>query len=505
MILLRTPYKKEMEEFQARYYARRGYAFAIQDVRGRFGSEGEWEPLIHEARDGYDAIEWVARQPWSSGKVGMIGESYLGWVQWLAAAERPPHLTTIIPNVSPPDPFHNMPFDHGPLLLFSLKWLDLVETNATGELSGISRKKIENRDYDQLLKGLPLIDLDKTALGRESATWRRWMQHTSADSYWRPAMFLERLKQVHIPVFHQSGWYDGDGIGTKLNYLKMASYGPRIQKLTIGPWGHTDSSHGGTDFGPQAAIDLQRDYLRWFDYWLKGMDNGILQDPLVSLFDLGTKRWLHGPSYPLPATRFQNLYLADGGKLSFSAPSGTEGPDRYVYDPGDPTPHPATGDGSEKPEPQRKDVLIYNSPPFDQPFTFAGPVSAVLYAATSARDTDWYVHLFDIDADGICNELWPYGVGQVRARYRNSLSKPELLTPGRVYKYDLDLWHTAITLAAGHRLRVEITSADFPAFSRNLNTGGNNETESRYVNAKQEIYHDFRRPSHIVLPVIPQQ
>ena len=508
VILVRTPYKKEMGEIQARFFARRGYVFAVQDVRGRFASEGAWEPVVHEPQDGYDAIEWLARQPWSSGKVGMIGTSYLGWVQWLAAARHPPHLTTIVPNVSPTDPFHNFPFDHGLVTLSTLSWVDLVETNATGDLDGVAIKKIEGRNYGELLKPLPLIDVDKSALGRESPSWRRFIAHSAPDSYWRAAMFLDKLKDVRIPVFHQSGWFDGDSNGTKLNYLKMAAYGHAGQKLTLGPWGHTDTARRiahSQDFGPAASIDLQRDYLRWFDYWLKGMDNGILQDPLVSLFVMGSNRWLYGPAYPLPQTRFENLYLADGARLSFTAPNGPQSQDRFIYDPGNPTPPPDTGAADKKPGAPRTDVLVYTTAPFEKPYTIAGPVSAVLYAASSARDTDWFVHLMDVDQDGKCSLLWATGSGQIRARYRKSMAKAELLEPGRVYKYTLDLWHTAIAIAPGHRLRVEVASAAFPNFSRNLNTGGNNETESRYVSAHQTIYHDAQRPSHIVLPVIPEK
>ena len=224
VILIRTPYKKEMEELQARYYARRGYVVAVQDVRGRFASEGQWEPFLHEAKDGYDTIEWLARQPWSSGKVGMIGTSYLGWVQWWAASLHPPHLAAMIPNVSPPDPFHNMPFDYGALLLQgALKWADTVETNATADLSGVTMAAVTGKNFDDLLRPLPVIDLDKAVLGKESVYWRRWMAHPSPDGYWSESMFADKLKGFNIPVFHQSGWYDGDGIGTKMNYLKMAA------------------------------------------------------------------------------------------------------------------------------------------------------------------------------------------------------------------------------------------------------------------------------------------
>lgn len=538
LILVRTPYKKEMSDLQARYYARRGYAFAIQDVRGRFASEGVWEPFVHEAKDGYDAIEWLARQPWSNGKVGMIGASYLGWVQWFAASQHPPHLTTMIPNVSPPDPFHNIPYDYGVLFLTGgLWWASVVESEATADLSGAALRASFDKPFGKLLSALPVIDIDKAYFGRENKYWRDWLSHPAQDKYWADTLFLNKLKDLTIPVFHQSGWFDGDGIGTKLNYLAMMEYGHGNQKLTIGPWGHSDQSArelGGRDFGPQALIDLQRDYLRWFDHWLKGMDNGIMKEPLVSVFAMGSNRWLQGPKYPLPETTFRKLFLTSGGhanttkgdgKLSFTAPAATSPQDGYVYNPTDPTPEPGFYEASDEDKASkrpaqirrdaeqhreqtlatRQDILVYSTEPFDAPLTIAGPVSAILYASTSARDTDWFVHIYEIDESG---KQWPLiaeGSGKIRARFRKSMTAPELLKPGEVYQYTIDLWQTGVTIAKGHSLRIEVASASFPTFSRNLNTGGNNETESRSVPANQAIYHDAAHPSHILLPVIPEK
>jgi putative CocE/NonD family hydrolase len=432
----------------------------------------------------------------------MIGASYLGWAQWCAASLHPPHLATLIPNVSPPDPFHNLPFEYGALgLQISLGWADRVESGASADLSGAIDAALERKNLPELLKALPVLDLDKAVLGKESAYWRRWIAHPSPDGYWAGSMFTDKMKDIRIPVFHQSGWFDGDGIGTKLNYLKMAAYGRPNQKLTVGPWEHTDTAGrvtGKQDFGSAAAIDLQRDYLRWFDHWLKGTDNGIMQELLVSLFVMGSNRWLHGPAYPLPETHFEKLYLTGGGQLSFVPPSDSQAADRYVYDPGDPTP-------GDREEVSRKDMIVYTTAPFEKPYTIAGPLSAVIYTATSARDTDWYVHVLEVDEAGKCKRLWANGSGHIRARYRNSLVKPELLEPGKIYRYAIDLWHTGVTIAPGHRLKVEISSAAFPMFDRNLNTGGNNETETRYVAADQSVYHDARHPSYILLPVIPEK
>ncbi|UCC39194.1 MAG: CocE/NonD family hydrolase [Candidatus Aminicenantes bacterium] len=536
VILTRTPYKKEMAELQAKYYTRRGYVFAVQDCRGRFSSPGIWEPFVDEPKDGHDAIEWLADQPWSTGKVGMIGGSYVGWVQWWAARERPPHLVTIIPNVAPPDPFYNIPYEYGVFFIWGgIWWADVLEQEATADISGVAMSRISEKKYGKLLTSLPVIELDKKILGRENPYWRKWIDHPTNDDYWERANFLEYLRKVRIPVFHQSGWFDGDGIGSKLNYAKMKSHGHPYQKLTLGPWGHTDRaarSIGDLDFGPQAIIDLPRDYLRWFDYWLKGIDNGITKEPLVSIFAMGSNKWLHDDVYPLSYTEFQKWYLQSNGKANTSKGDGLltpikppkdSPPDEYVYDPGDPTPSPDFYEETEEEEKKvksveekrkeaeahhekitqsRSDILTYQTKPFEKPLTFAGPISAVLYASTSAKDTDWFMRLVWITKEG---KTYRLAEGKIRARFHKSMKKPKFLKPGKIYKYTLDLWQTGITIPAGDSLRVEVASASFPLFSRNLNTGGHNEKETQYVKAEQMIYHSKKYPSHVLLPVIPDE
>jgi putative CocE/NonD family hydrolase len=278
------------------------------------------------------------------------------------------------------------------------------------------------------------------------------------------------------------------------------------------------------------VIDLQRDYLRWFDRWLKGVDNGIEREPLVNLFVMGPNRWVQGAAYPLAETTFRQLYLASGGaantsagdgRLTFDPPAPGVPPDRYVYDPGDPTPDfklyaesaadrartRRVGDRQQEAEEhhrriaeRRHDVLVYETAPLAAPLAFAGPVSAVLYASSSARDTDWFVTLSEVDSEG---RIFQLVQGRMRARYRNSPQRPEMLVPEEIYCYQLDLWHTAIGVPAGAKLRVEIASAAFPAFSRNLNTGGHNELETEHVAATQTVFHDRDHPSHVLLPVIP--
>jgi hypothetical protein len=520
-ILIRTPYKKEASEIDGKFYASRGYIVAIQDVRGRYASEGEWEPFINEGQDGYDAIEWLAEQSWSNGKVGMVGASYLGWVQFWAAVQKPPHLVTIIPNVVPPDPFYNLPYEYGSFfILGALWWTEMVEKEAASDVTMKKFFEVSGRDYEKDLDQLPVIDLDLKIFGKKNPYWREWIKHNVNDSYWERANYLDKLKDLNIPVFLQSGWLDGDTIGSKLAYLRLKESKNKHIKLILGPWGHSDLaiSFSGRDMGEEGVVDLPNLYLRWFDYWLKGIDNKIMEEPLAQLFAINSKKWLKADTYPLPQTNFTKLYLSSSkgantlkgdGRLTWDLPEGRREFDSYTYDPGDPTPawqFRAAKGGKKSYEEitnKRKDILVFDTPPFEKPVTIAGPMSAKLYASSSALDTDWFVTIFAFsENDGPIPLGNPWGRGTIRARFRNSLSKPELLEPNKIYEYTIDLWHTGITLEKGWRIRVEITSAFFPFFSRNLNTGGHNEMETDYIRAEQKIYHSKEYPSHILLPVI---
>ena len=540
LILIRTPYKKEMGEMEANFYGRRGYAVAIQDCRGRFASEGLWVPFFNEAKDGYDAVEWLAAQSWCNGKVGMVGGSYVGWVQLWAAVEKPPHLVTIIPNVAPPDPFYNIPYEYGSFFIFgSIWWAEILESEATGDLSGKALSKIGERRYEKILRRLPVIELDKEIFGRVNPYWRQWIENNRDNDFWAGANFMDKLTGLDLPVFLQSGWFDGDGIGSKLNYARLQQSKNPYQKLILGPWGHTDQAnprYGDHEFGKEAAPDLKLMYLKWFDHWLKGVDNKILDEPLVRIFVMFSNQWLTGDTYPLPQTKFTKLYLGsrqgantsrgDGLLTWETAPDGRDF-DAYLYDPGDPTPHPDwdfKSDAELKKDKKqaldleaekkraagfhnsvtdkRNDILVYQTPPLEKPLTIAGPVSAVIHAASSALDTDWFVTLMDVDEQG---KIFPLVHGTIRARFRNSLQRPELLEKDKIYAYAIDMWQTGITFQKGHRIRVEVASAFFPMFSRNLNTGGHNEKEKKFVSARQKIYHSNEHPSHLILPLIDME
>jgi putative CocE/NonD family hydrolase len=474
-------------------------------------------PFVHEGPDGFDAIEWLAAQEWSTGKVGMVGSSYDGIVQYAAAVEQPPHLVTIVPNLALADMFTHFPYEFGVFWLQSLIWADLVESEATADMTGQAMETVRNKDWLTLLDHLPVVELDKRVFGREIPYYREWIEHPTNDSYWGQGSTLEKLRGLDLPVFLQSGWFDEATIGTKLGYLALSGSENEYIKLIVGPWGHTpfaESHYRGEFMGQAAQIDLVDLRVRWFDYWLKGIETGILDEPLVQLYATGSDRWLHADTYPLPETELVTLYLSSersalprdgGGHLSRDLRSPSTEFDSYVYDPGEPTPGPfgyLQDDlpGYEKVLSGRGDVLIYETASFTNPVSVVGPISATLYASSSAKDTDWFMTLYQVSEQG---SLLRYITrGMIRARFRTSLEKPELLDENEVYRYTLDLGHTGRTFEAGSRLRVIISSALHPNYTRNLNTGGRNELETGYVIAQQRLYHSAEYPSHLSLSVV---
>jgi len=520
VILMRTPYNKAILKPYGAYFSRQDYVYAIQDVRGRFESQGDWEPFIYEGEDGYDSIEWLAAQDWSSGKIGMYGGSYSAYVQYAAAILNPPHLVTLIPNISSATPFDNMPYEGGVLVMGgNIRWVDIVENSKTIEDMQKKAKEIFTKDWNTLLSYLPVIDLDKKILGKENPYWRQWIKHNTDDSYWEKGNYLKKLRELDIPVFLQSGWFDPGNRGTKLAYSHLKHSKNKYIKMIMGPWEHTDQSSKylyGQDLGEAADIGLINLYIKWFDYWLKGKDNGITNEPLVQVFNFGPNNWLKADTYPLPATSFIKYYISSekgantsggDGKLQTKKSSSTRQYDTYTYDPGDPS--PCFIDFLKKRALERynnlvvsrEDMLVYETAPFEQPLTIAGPISAVLYASSSAKDTDWFVTIYVVAEDG---EISSMGMtwGALRARYRNSMSTPKFLEKDKIYEFTIDLSHTGNTFSKGERIRMEISSASFPEYSRNLNTGGHNEMETEYVSAVQKIYHTKEYPSHLLLPVI---
>jgi len=511
-ILSRTPYLKSgagTAEF-GKYFAAHGYAFVAVDVRGRGDSQGFFVPYRNEGRDGYDSIEWCAAQPWSSGKVGTIGGSYNGKNQWLAAIEQPPHLTTMIAMVSPSDPFVEFPL--GEPIPLEASWYFYT--------SGHVAQNIEAVDWASLNWHLPLLSMDE-ASGRTMPTWHELFDHPQLDSYWEAERYQNKYDRVQVPVLHISGWYDDEQVGTPLNYIGMTTHGPtpvrKSQHLLMGPWPHginSKSKLGDVDFGPTAIIDLKKTMLRWYDAWLRDVDNGVKSEAPVRIFVMGANRWADEQEWPPAHTQYTDFYLHSGGRantifgdgqLSTDAPAA-EKTDKFVYDPADPAPFITDpsfaqigGPDDYRAIERRDDVLVYTSTPVTADTEVCGPIKVTLYAATTATDTDFTAKLIDVWENGFAQRL---SDGIVRARFRNGMSKQELAQPGAVYEYHIDAWNTCEMFKAGHRIRLEISSSAFPKYSRNLNTGKALGTNSDMITAEQTIYHDAQHLSHVTLPVV---
>jgi putative CocE/NonD family hydrolase len=512
-ILIRTPYGKSLLKEYGEFYCSNGFVVAIQDVRGKYDSEGNWEPYIHEGKDGFDVIEWLAVQDWSNGKVGMVGGSYSGSVQLAAALEAPPHLVTILPNITPATPFHNTPYENGAYALgWAVRWSDIVADNISGKEMNEKYQQVFTQNWYNELNHLPVIELDKKVLARRIDFWRDWIEHESLEGdYFGHQDYLKTIGKLDIPVFLQSGWFDVASRGTKLLYEALVKGGNDRVKLIVGPWVHSDRS--STQLGPMylgkyAGIDLFEIYLRWFDFWLKEKENGIMDEPRVQLFNIGPNKWNYSDSYPLPDSKKAMLYLhsnKDGealaGVLKPEVCMSVDSVLGYQYDPGDPTPSfqaflkkHRTVEYKAYIE-SRSDVLVFESVFLEEPLTIAGPISMHLFASSSAVDTDFSISVMAIDSS---NNIFPIGqtFGIMRAKFRD-MQNPSLLEKGKVYEYNIDLSHTFYTLKPGEKLRVEISSCSFPEFARNLNTGMSNLTSTEYIVAEQQVYMSKAYPSHL--------
>jgi putative CocE/NonD family hydrolase len=518
-ILERTPYGREiLSQLEGEWWAKRGYVHIVQDVRGRNDSAGEWSPFVNERKDGYDTIDWIAKQGWSDGKVGMIGGSYVGWVQWAAAVEVHPALKCIVPQVSPPDLFFNFPIDHGvPMLFGALWWSNFVKDKKVPAVPE-TPKDLEK------LKTLPLSKVDDEALGRNIPFYDAWLEKETPAAF-GGAAFMPDMNKVKIPVLHISGWWDGDGIGTKLNWAKMRALGNKNQWLIYGPWTHlfnTSTHLGDADFGPDAIIDLDSIYLRWFDTWLKDKQVNWEKQPKVRAFVTGANEWRELGDWPDSRSQEMTLYLSSRGPANGLASVGelvavapkTQAPDRYTYDPAaaeipaqlkkvkDFADLLAAGSTVVKIDPGHKDLLLYRTSPMSEPLEIGGPIQVDLHFSTSAKDTDFFVGVVDIDEQGTMRAI---GLpGKIRARYLSGWEKPSLLQPGKLYKATIDVWDSAHQIKKGHRLGVLISSEMFPNYARNLNTGEPISNATRMVVAQQTIYHDAKRPSALRFRVLPR-
>lgn len=522
-VLARTPYRREGQgALYGTWLAKRGYVYVAQDVRGRFGSGGDWFPFIHETKDGSDTIDWIAEQPWSNGKVGMIGGSYVGLVQWLAAKSGNPKLKCIVPQVSPPDPQQNFPYEGGAFLMGAAWWARVLDTMEQG------KSWQRGLNWEKLYRTLPLGDLDQNLGIKEKTFLDTWLQHPPHEvEFWGPAMYQHMFGEMDLPAFHISGWYDGDMPGAIENFPGMRQHGKteharNSQYLVMGPWTHffnTSRTIGHVDFGDEGTIDLDARILRFFDRYLKGMDNGIDKEPRVHTFTMGTNKWHGASDWPIPNTKWTKLHLgSDGnalkrdgdGRLALAVTAGTPS-DTFAYDPTklmsldginftDTSGAYATADKTD--DPDRDDDLNYTSPPLAGPCEIVGPVSLVLWVSTDAADTDFACAVYRLTADG---KRYALRGGVQRLRYATNPLKDTPVPPGTVTRVEIDCWATGQRLDKGDRIQVVISSSAWPGYGRNMNTLEDQLTATKPVIANNTVYHDTQRPSHLLLPVVPRK
>ncbi len=489
----------------AKFATSNGYAFVFQSVRGRYDSEGNWYPYFPEINDGDDTLSWIADQPWSDGKVGMFGTSYLASVQWLAAVNRNPALLAIIPAMSPGNYYRDVAYPGGAFSLLSrARWGIGLAGSRTSTMFPV--------DWINEVDHLPIRTLGES-LGFNVRHFQDWLKHPSYDAYWEPVNLERRATEMSVPALNIGGWYDVFLRSTLGSYQTMkkeaASDTARAgQRLIIGPWPHgwnASSRTGDQEFGAASLIDVEPLYLEWFDYWLK--DGPDLKGAPIRIFVMGDNVWRDETDWPLARTDYQSYFLQSDGSLSSESPPANARPRNYDYDPADPVPtlggnimEPSLrGPYDQAPLDDRDDILRFLTSPFSERTEITGPIRAEIYAASSATDTDFMVKLVVVKPNGVAFNLVD---GVIRARYREGFEEPRLIEPGKVYKYDIDLWATSYVLSPGDRLRVDITSSNFPRLARNLNTGAPFAQTTEMQVARQTIYLSGDNASRLVLPVI---
>jgi uncharacterized protein len=530
VLVYRTPYGKDRAPSEWTTFKKavaRGYALVIQDVRGRYASDGEFRPYQNEG-DGYDTIEWAAAQPWSNGDVGTFGLSYPGAVQWLAAVENPPHLKAMIPAMTFSTP-RNFFYSGG---VFDGSWLDWIwfniapdsrkRKNLPGPQAPAEVSAVWKQEHERMQKFLPMAELPD--LKQVAPFYYEWLAHPPADPWWNWAELRGKYDRVHAAVLNISGWYDEaygpDGATTNFNGLLVARKNeadPRTATI-IGAWTHGELERckaGELDFGKAAAVDYDELILHWMDHYLKGTENGVEREKLVRIFVMGNNIWRDEDSWPLARAKETTLFLSpekwyqagQGGALSLTH-NRCENCAYYAEFLSDPA-HPVT-DPYEKFGAQdyrslagRKDVLIFDSEPMQSDMEVTGPIRAEMYVSTDVPDFDLWVRVLDVAPDRAAYNLMSPGLDVLRASYRNESGKPQLLEPGKIYQLELNRLLTSNVFKAGHRVRVQVSGAFFPHFSRNLQTGESEINSAEVRTGHIRVYNDAEHASRVVLPLIP--
>ena len=519
VLLVRTIYDKQQERYVewTERFVEAGYACVMQDCRGRNDSDGAWEPYIHEADDGHDTIEWIGGQPWCDGNVGMYGISYVGFTQHQPATRRSKYLKAITPIASQQDNFGHQRFD-GVLQQHVAQFF----INMAGRTNKRASTALMN--WDDIYSRLPLVSAVDDIVDLEF--YREVVRHHTFDDFWKSYSMRDKYGEVAVPAYLITGWYDnlvhetcrlfqGWTAGARTEEAR------RLTKLLIGPWSHrnigSSERFGSVDFGGSAFVDIVDEQIKWNDRRLKGIDNGIDNEPKVRVFVMGANRWRTGDTWPLEDVKYRDFYLGSNlgansiygdGRLT-DEPPGDGPPDEFTYDPNDPVPTiggqfmmmEIGGPADRRPAQRRDDVLVYDYGPVEEDVEVVGPVTLTLYVSSSAPDTDFTGTLSDVYPDGKAVMLTE---GIARARFRESIEEPVLMEPGRVYEISVDMWDTGNLFKAGHTIRLEVSSSNFPRYERNQNTGSQPGLDADMAIARQTIYKDRGRPSHLTLPVIPR-
>lgn len=513
VILTRSPYGKPDENWgDAKRYVAAGYALVVQDCRGRGKSEGAWDPFRYDVEDGFDTQEWVGTQPWCNGEIGTSGGSYVGWTQWASAPKGSRFLKAMVPVV---------PFGHAYDLAYTGGAFQLALLMGWG--AAVGGVTLSPDKLSEAYLHLPLATFGDQ-FDKKIPYLNEWIRHPAYDDYWKQRGMDYRYANVTVPALNIGGWYD---IFSKVtidlvNGVRAASRDKamrRNQFVVMGPWAHGAGARkvGELDFGPEAALNLGELQFKWFEYWLKDRETGVQDWPALYLFVMGENRWRGENEWPLKRTRFTSYFLHSAsaansvkgdGSLTTTEPA-EEAPDKFAYDPLDPVPTvggnnlvgATAGPYDQAKLEERQDVLVYSTPPLQADVEVTGPVKLVLWAASSARDTDFTAKLVDVHPDGKAFNLCD---GILRARYRNGREQATLLEPGKAERFEIDLWVTSNVFKAGHRIRLEVSSSNFPRFDRNPNTGHDFGADAELVTAKQTVFHDREHPSLLLLPVIPR-
>jgi putative CocE/NonD family hydrolase len=524
VLVERTPYGKHGIKPDA--YVKAGYIVVAQDARGRYASDGKFESFYrentHDGQDGYDTVEWAARLPVSSGKVGTFGASYNAFLQWRLAALRPPSLVAMAAQTIPA----RLQDLEGPGTIRAgrrLQWWYATMSPDLRRRAGRegthtpaeARKLWDAGEDEKLLHFLPWKNLPSNVFEDETDAMMAYLRESHRD----PWQLDQACREVTIPNLDIVGWYDhcnGDMRLARTMAKEAASETARkSSRLIIGPWGHSSRGQrefGPIDFGPAAAMNLVAEHIRWFDHWLKGVDNGVANDAPVRIFVMGANGWRDEQAWPPGRAKSTVLFLANGGRANTPAGDGqlvaayakAARHDSYAFDPRDPVPSlygkpMYTIPADQRPLASRPDILVYQTEPLAEAIEVTGNPQVELFAASSAPDTDFFVRLIDVAPDGLARDV---SMGMVRARYRQSLDRPVLLVPGEVTKFTIRMNPTSNRFLPGHRLRLDVTSSDFPNYDRNHNTAADQNADAELAVARQTIHHGGRYASRLILPTV---